>query len=129
MTRVMLVLGIGGLLVAFLTAGCAPGADGLRQACATTNTILADSYRSVTAAMATDLGQARATHDATAETKLRARVPLFGKALATLDVASAAKTAACAYADTSTDTKGLIAKVLAIAANVQKAVVDLLGVL
>ena len=91
------------ILAGFYFVEILPGADGLRQACATTDTILADSYRSVTAAMTSDLGQARATHDAAAETKLRARVSLFGKALATLDVASAAKTAACTYADTSTD--------------------------
>jgi hypothetical protein len=98
---VLLGLCVAGLLA--LVAGCAPGTDGLRQSCANTSTILADSYRATTALYRADQQAMRtsvtaATADATAA-RAAAHDRAFDAALEILDAKRLAVETVCSYAD------------------------------
>jgi hypothetical protein len=82
----LLLLAAAICLGALLASGCAPGLDGLRQACANTDTVLTGGYQLATASM----------KDAAAKGTAKQLLGCFQDLVASLDTAASAKSAACA---------------------------------
>jgi hypothetical protein len=132
---VVCIVAIGALLI-----GCAPGVDGLRQACATTDDVITSGYQSVVswdhtvgAAIRSDVAAVSAETKPTATeiSSLRDRLAthqgIVNKVLAALDAAVSAKKAACGLipaieSGQKKDVPSLIQAVVQVAANVQEAV-------
>lgn len=106
------------LLVALAFSACAPGADGLRQACANADDILTNAYRLDTATMKETIAVGKAAQYARD----------FEIATASIDTAAGMKATACA--STATDSKGwadLAAKVAAAGADATAAIAKLVA--
>jgi hypothetical protein len=119
------------LLPALLAAGCAHGTDGLRQGCANADTTIEGAYSVTGALIKVDLPQVRAAGD---NAKLQRHEAAFGKTLGFLDSARSSKDAVCRSADAidagaKRDVQALIAQLVGIAADVDKAVIELKGAL
>lgn len=121
------------LLASLLVAGCAHGTDGLRQTCTATDVAISGGYQLMTAAIHPDLQALRfaalAGKDGAKEALL-AREVFYGKALSSLDAARSSKDAVCRLAPSidagmKADIPSLIQQVLAIAADVQKAIASI----
>lgn len=119
--------GLALLLAASLAlSGCAHGADGLDQACANADRVLAGVAGFTQATLKTDLPALRAQLPALGVApKLKAHELAFGRAVSGLDAARSSKDAVCALspavrAGMKTDVDGLIGQVVAIALDAQK---------
>lgn len=101
------------LCLALLLGGCASGEDGLRQACANTDSVLTGAYQLDTATM----------KEVIALGKAGTYVKDFEVATGSIDAAAATKATACAAV--ATDSKGwaaLITKVLQAGADATAAI-------
>jgi len=127
--EMLLLIGLIGLGVTLLTCGCAPGADGLRQACTNADKALTGAYQTAAGTYASDQESLRAQlaantlTSAQAETKLTAHKTIIDKVMATLDGLKASKTALCAAipaveAGQRKDTANLITAIGQIAAAI-----------
>lgn len=128
-TVVVLLLGLGLSLSA-----CAPGTDGLRQACATTDEVLTGAYQASSALYHQHeqnlKAQVTPQNLADIKAKWEHDAALYDKVLAALDAATASKSAVCALAPAidaglKKDIAALIVQVVAIADQVRKAVAEL----
>lgn len=118
-------------LIALAGSGCAHGTDGLRQGCANADVTLEGGYSMAGALIKADLPATRALGDAA---KLKSHEAAFTAALSGLDDARATKDSICKMADTidaggAGDVSALVAQLIQVAANIEKAVADLQGAL
>lgn len=118
-------------------ACCAPGTNGLRQACANTDEILTGSYNLTASWYHSDqlriLDKAK-TDKAAAQSMLEQDEKIASKVLGSLDAATSAKRTICDLipaidAGLKKDIPSLILSLLQIAADVRTAVAALQGVL
>lgn len=119
------------LLPALLASGCAHGTDGLRQGCANADVTIEGAYSVTGALVKVDLPQVRATGDTA---KLQRHEAAFGKTLGFLDSARSSKDAVCRAADAidagaKRDLPSLMAQLVQIAADVDKAIIEMKGAL
>lgn len=123
-------------LVGLLTC-CAPGTNGLRQACANTDELLTSSYNLAASWYHADQARIRdkaTTDKAQAEAMLEADEKIASKVLGSLDAAVSSKRAICDLipaidAGMKKNVPSLILSLLQIASDVRSAVAALQGVL
>lgn len=135
----VLILGLAliGLAMAFSMAGCAPGTDGLRQACATEERTLAGGYESAAAWYRAKLEAAKTLSSSdpkAAVSKIDAASSYYNKAISAFDAGGAAAKTQCSLADAidageKHDVKALISQVGAITSNVGQILASLPGAL
>lgn len=135
----MVVIGLAllGFGLALAMAGCAPGTDALRQACATEQRALAGGYESAAAWYRAKIDAAKivSTSDPKAAmSKLDAATTYYDKATAALDAGAAAAKTQCSLADAidageKHDVKALVSQVGAVTANIGQILASLPGAL
>ena len=136
---VLLVVALVGalLLSAALLAGCAPGTDGLRQACATEQRALSGAYESGAAWYRAKIHMAEtlaSTDPKSAAVGLEAAKATHAKLRAALAIADATAETQCRLADAidageKRDVKALIAAVGAVTAQIADALTSISGAL
>lgn len=134
---VILGLALIGLGLALAMAGCAPGTDGLRQACATEERTLAGGYESAAAWYRAKIQAAKdlAPSDGkAASASLSKATATYDKALAAFDAAGAAAKTQCSLADAidageKHDVKALIGQVGVVTSNIGQILAALQGAL
>lgn len=99
-------------LVLLVCVGCAGGVDGLRQACANTDTVLTGGYQLATAGM----------KEAMADGKAKQLRGCFEDLVAALDAAAAVKEGVCAVGAPSSPTSTTAARVTQAGADVAAAI-------
>lgn len=123
-----LVAVLGACVAALLFIGCAPGTDGLRQACANTSTLLADTYGGTTALYRADQKALRSSIKTDTIGALTARAAAhdqaFSSTLAILDTKREAVEVVCSYAD-AIDAGGMKNKVAELVAQVVQLATDI----